>query len=160
MWRDRRPSSSNIRIITPVVFIAIIATIFYITTIAPRISQASAPQFTMHNHNFSGSWYNHGGVLTINQDGHAHFVSRVYRWCVDGPAPCDTIDGDTIIPGIREDIVFTREQGNALYGTVISSTDHTNGKAITATLGAANDILNLNGQPLCGPKAPLGYCGA
>ena len=159
MWGDRRPSTSNIRIITPIAFIAIIVTVFYITTIAPHISQASTLQFTIHNHNFSGSWYNHGGVLTIKQDGHAHFVSRVYRWCVDGPAPCDTIDGDTFIPGIQEYFVFSREQDDTLYGTVISSTDHTNGKTITATLGT-NDILNLNGQPLCGPKAPVGYCGA
>jgi hypothetical protein len=159
MWRDRRPSLTNIRMITPILFITIVAAVFYITTIAPRISQASTQQFTLHNHYFSGSWYNHGGVLTIKQDGHAHFVSRVYRWCVDGPAPCDTIDGDTIIPGIQENIVFTREQNNTLYGTVTSSTDHTNGKMMTATLGS-NDTLNLNGEALCGPKAPTSYCGA
>jgi hypothetical protein len=156
MWRVHHSSISIIRIITPILFVSIIVIVFSIKSVVPRISQANA---AIHNHNFIGIWYNHGGKLTIQQDGHAHFVSRVYRWCIDEPPPCDTMDGNTITPGIQKDIVFNREQGNTLYGTIISSTDHTNDKTITATL-VPNDMLNLNGETLCGSKAPPGHCGA
>src|SRR5262249_36780920 len=139
-------------------FVAITAVVFYLTTINPRFSQANSPQLSVHNRNLIGTWYSHGDVLTIKQDGHAHFAGRVYLWCTEGPPPCDKLEGNTIIPGIQKDIVFNREQGNTLYGTITASTDHTNGQTIAATLGS-NDTLNFNGESLCGPKAPLGHCG-
>jgi hypothetical protein len=142
----------------PLLFVAIIAIVLYVTSIIPRILQANAPTFRLHNRNFIGTWYNHADVLTIQQDGHAHFTGRVYRWCIEGPPPCDKIEENTIIPGIQKEIVFSREQGDTLYGTITSSTDYTNEQNITARLGP-NDTLNLNGQSFCGPKAPVGTCG-
>jgi hypothetical protein len=68
------------------------------------------------------------------------------------------MEDDKIIPGIQKEIVFKREQDGTLYGTITASTDHTDGQSITASIGA-NDTLNFNGKPLCGPNAPLGYCG-
>jgi hypothetical protein len=112
----------------------------------------------LHNRNFIGTWYSHGDVLTIKQDGHAHFVGRVYRWCTEGPAPCDTLEGDKITPGIQKEIIFSREQDNTLYGTITSSTDHSDGQTVSARIGA-NDTLDFNGESLCGPHAPVGTCG-
>jgi hypothetical protein len=156
--RDQHSSIKIIRIITPLLFTVIIAVVFYMTSIVPRILQANAPAFSLHNRNFIGTWYTHADVLTIRQDGHAHFTGRAYRWCIEGPPPCDKLEGNTIIPGLQKEIVFSREQGDTLYGTITSSTDHTNGQSITARLGP-NDTLNLNGQSFCGPQAPLGTCG-
>jgi hypothetical protein len=156
--RNQHSSINIIRIIAPLLFVIVIATIFYVTNIVPRILQANAPTFSLQNHNFIGTWYNHADVLTIQRDGHAHFTGRVYRWCIEEPPPCDKIEGNMIIPGIQKEIIISREQGDTLYGTIISSTDHTNGQSITARLGI-NDTLDLNGQSFCGPKAPVGTCG-
>ena len=157
--REHYSSINNIRIIISVLLVAIIVVVFFsMTSIAPHILQTSTSPFRLHNRNFIGTWYSHGDVLTIKQDGHAHFVGRVYRWCTEGPPPCDKMEENTIIPGIQKEIVFNREQDDTLYGTITASTDHTEGQAITATIGS-NDTLNFNGKPLCGPKAPLGYCG-
>ena len=156
--RDHHSSIKIIRIIAPVLFVAITVVVFYVTNIAPHILQTNTPPFSLHNRNFIGTWYSHGDVLTIKQDGHAHFTGRVYRWCTEGPAPCDTIEGNTISPGIQKDIVFNREQNNTLYGTITSSTDRSNGQSVIARIGS-NDTLDFNGEALCGPHAPLGTCG-
>ena len=156
--RDRHSSTKIIRILIPVLFVTIIALVFSVTSIATHILQINAPPFSLHNRNFIGTWYNHGDALTIQQDGHAHFTGRVYRWCTEGPPPCDSIEGNTIAPGIQKEIVFNREQNNTLYGTIASSTDHTNGQSITVKI-RPDDTLDLNGQTFCGPHAPLGSCG-
>lgn len=156
--RDHHSSIQIIRISTLVLFVATITVVFYATCIAPHILQANIPPFRVHNHNFIGTWHSHADVLTIQQDGRALFDGRVYRWCTEGPPPCDKLEGDKIIPGIHKELVFNREQDKTLYGTIISSTDHTNGQTITARL-SANDTLDLNGESLCGPKAPVGTCG-
>ena len=159
MWRDHHSSISMVRVIIPVLLITLLVVILYVINIAPHILQANNPPFKLHNRNFIGTWHSHANVLIIKQDGHAHFVGRVYRWCTEGPPPCDKMEGDIITPGIQKEIVFNHEQNNALSGTIISSTDHTDGQAVTATLGS-NDTLDLNGARLCGPKAPIGTCGA
>ena len=156
--RAYHSSIKIIHILTPVLFVTITAAVFYVTSIAPHILQINVPPFSLHNRNFIGTWYSHGDVLTIRQDGHAHFTGRVYRWCTEGPAPCDTIKGNTISPGIQKDIVFNREQNNTLYGTITASTDHSNGQTVTVRIGS-NDTLDFNGVTLCGPNAPLGTCG-
>lgn len=156
--RDHRSPIKIIIISASVLFVAIAAVVFYVTGIAPHILQTNTPLFSLHNRSFIGTWYSHGDVLTIKQDGHAHFTGRVYRWCTEGPAPCDTIEGNTISPGIQKEIVFNREQDNTLHGTITSSTDHTDGQTVTARIGS-NDTLDFNGESLCGPQAPLGYCG-
>jgi hypothetical protein len=157
--RDHHPSSINIiRITILFLFVSTLIIAFYVIIIAPRILQTNASPLRLHNRNFVGTWYSHANVLTIKEDGHAHFAGRVYHWCTEGPAPCDKVEGNIIIPGIQKEIVFNREQDNTLYGTITSSTDHTDGQAVVVRIGS-NDTLDFNGELLCGPKAPLGYCG-
>src|SRR5215469_18918070 len=116
--RDHHSSNKIVHIITLVLFVTIVAVTLYVTGIAPHIWHTNASPFSLHNRKFVGTWYSHGDVLTIKQDGHAHFTGRVYRWCTEGPAPCDTIEGNTITPGIQREIVFEREQDDTLYGTI------------------------------------------
>ena len=146
------------RVIISILFIALVAVVFSVNGVAVHMLSAKTQSFSVQNRHFIGTWYSHGDVLTIKQDGQAHFTGRVYRWCTEGPAPCDTMDGNTIIPGIQRAIVFEREQGNTLYGRVTSSTDHTEGHTVTASI-KGNDMLDFNGEVLCGPNAPLGTCG-
>jgi hypothetical protein len=103
---------------------------------------------------FVGSWYAHLGTLDIEANGHAHLALQGYSSCSDPEVklPCKTL--------ITEEIVFTRVIGRTAYGTIIQSSDGDSGKVITATLGD-NDTLDLSdGGFFCGPKSPLGWCGA
>ena len=152
---------SIVRIVTPVILMAAAAVALCIASLHPNLLQADLTPFTIQNHNFVGNWYAHSSALTIQSDGKAYLEGRTHHWCADQPTPpCDTIDdNNTIIPGIKEDIVFDREEDNTLYGTITTSTDNTNGKPITIKWGP-NDTLNVNGRTMCGPKSPVGYCGA
>jgi hypothetical protein len=99
---------------------------------------------------FVGSWYTHAGILDIEANGHAHLAIRRYGSCSN--PPCYAI--------ATEEIVFTRVASRTAYGTIIQSSEGNSGKAITATLGD-NDTLELSdGGFFCGPKSPIGWCGA
>src|SRR5215469_2970957 len=82
-------------------------------------SSRSSPNFTP----FIGTWYAHGRGLIFSANGHAQYIARTYQWCGQGvPSPCDSIQGNEIISGDMEQLVFTRTVGQSAYGTVISST--------------------------------------
>ena len=56
----------------------------------------------------AGDWDRHGFGLTVNDDGTATAVWRVYHWCGPGvPQPCDRLTDNRIISGGRADITFT-----------------------------------------------------
>jgi hypothetical protein len=109
---------------------------------------------------FQGQWYMHGGLLTIQNDGRATFIARAYQNCGSGiKQPCDTWQGDRIIPGIREEITITSIQGETAYGTIVNSSDNSTGQPATIKIQPQNTLL-FNKRSLCGPHAPVGYCGA
>ena len=109
---------------------------------------------------FVGQWYTHAGALTVRDDGTATFMARSYTKCGAGvPAPCDTWNGNLIIPGINENIAIHDAGETSAHGIITSSTDGQQGKPVTMTL-QPQDTLLFNDWLLCGPKAPTGYCGA
>jgi hypothetical protein len=114
---------------------------------------------------FASTWIAHGSVLIIAANGTATFVARAYRWCAtDVPRPCDTIDAQGHIEsGKREQLRLSRVHGSTAYGTVLTSTFHPAGLAITLTLEPNDTLLYAARTPialLCGPTAPAGACGA
>ncbi len=114
---------------------------------------------------FVGTWPGHGRLLDFASNGHAQYTARAYRWCEQGVSPpCDSWQGNIIVDGIKEQMVFIRTSGSTAYGTIVSSTAGDTGQSVTLTL-QQNDTVMLsfkNGsyKTLCGPQAPAGYCGA
>jgi hypothetical protein len=131
-----------------------------ISTPTPTVSQ---PNFT----DFVGTWDGHGRRLSFASDGHAQFIGRAYQWCGPGVSPpCDSMQGNFIVGGINETMVFTRVNGSTAYGIVTSSTANNLGQAVSLTL-QPNDVIAVydgtkfaNGSILCGPQSPPGWCGA
>ncbi|WP_201362546.1 hypothetical protein [Dictyobacter formicarum] len=114
---------------------------------------------------FVGSWYAHGAGLAVHADGQAHFKARVYTWCGPGvKPPCDSFQGDTIVNGYTEDLLFSRVSGNVAYGTITAGNVGPVGSSVTMTLIPGNQLLFSAGKGmgnhLCGPQAPVGACGA
>jgi hypothetical protein len=114
---------------------------------------------------FAGTWIAHGSVLVISADGTATFVARTYRWCASNvPQPCDTIDTQGHIEsGRRERLRLSHVNGPTAYATILSSTLHPTGLAVTLTLEPGDALLYAARTPialLCGPAAPAGACGA
>jgi len=114
---------------------------------------------------FARQWVAHGALLDFSADGKAVFMARAYRWCGPGVVqPCDTIEpGGRIHNGYQEQIQFSQVKDSVAYGTIAASNMHPKGLAVTATL-QSNDVLLYAAETdiahLCGPKAPLGACGA
>lgn len=125
----------------------------------------AAQRVTPDFRKFARQWVAHGAALNFLEDGRAFFVQRVYRWCGRGVArPCDTIGRDgRITSGYREHIQFTRVSGSVAYGTIIASNLHPKGLPVAAIL-KPDDTLLYAGKAeialLCGPRAPVGACGA
>lgn len=138
----------------------------------PTLSNSSTPTSiptatpTPDFSTFVGEWYGHGRTLTFSSDGRAKYSARAYQWCGPGvPPPCDSFQGNTIIDGIKEEMVFTYVAGNTAYGTFITSSAGNTGRAVALAVDA-NDMATLTvggepaGIPLCGPHAPFSSCGA
>jgi len=125
----------------------------------------SPPRVSPNFNPFVGTWYGHGRGLIFSANGHAQYIARTYQWCGQGvPSPCDSFQGNEIISGNMEQLVFTRTAGQSAYGTVISSTVGNAGQRVTVSL-QSKDIIALYYDSslytvLCGPHAPVGYCGA
>lgn len=126
-----------------------------------QVTQTSSSEFK----EFVRLWVSHGAALNFSADGKAVFYKRVYRWCGPGVAqPCDTISSDgRISNGYQEQIQFSYVRGLVAYGTITASNFHPKGLAVTAIL-QPDDTLLYSGTSeialLCGPKAPVGACGA
>lgn len=110
---------------------------------------------------FLGTWHVHTTVLTINKDGTATYIARAYENCAEGKGqPCDTWQGDLIIPGVQENIKLTAVQNSTLKGYITSSTDKTTGQSITITQEPDN-MVGYKNLFLCGPNTPSTVlCGA
>jgi len=124
-------------------------------------TKTSSPDFN----SFVGAWHAHAASLTFASNGHAQYLARTYQWCGPGVSPpCDSIQGNLIVPGINEQILFIRTSGSSAYGTVLSSTAGDTGQPITLTLRPNNTVMlsdnTIQSDVLCGPRSPVGYCGA
>ena len=115
---------------------------------------------------FVGTWGGHGRGLTFSSDGRAEYRARAYQWCGPGvPPPCDSFQGNTIIDGIQQEMLFTSVVGKTAYGTITASSDDNRGRAVSFAVDA-NDTATFSeggdsaGILLCGPNAPFGTCGA
>jgi predicted nucleic acid-binding Zn ribbon protein len=114
---------------------------------------------------FVGTWSGHGRLLTFALNGNAQYTARAYQWCGQGvPLPCDSMQGNEIIDGINEQLVFTRTNGSTAYGTITFSTAGDTGQQVAASLRQEDTIALYYGNAiysiLCGSQAPAGYCGA
>jgi len=138
----------------------------------PTLSNSSTPTSiptatpTPDFSTFVGEWYGHGRGLIFSSDGRAKYSARAYQWCGPGVSPpCDSFQGNNIIDGIKEEILFTYVAGKTAYGTITASSDDNTGRAVSLAVGA-NDTATLTeggdsaGILLCGPNAPFGTCGA
>ena len=114
---------------------------------------------------FVGTWGTHATALLFEADGHAQFFARTYQWCsANVHPPCDSMQGNTIVYGYREEMVFTRVASSTAYGTLISNTEGHVGNIVSVTL-ESNDVVVFDDKVrdpriLCGPDSPVGMCGA
>jgi hypothetical protein len=74
---------------------------------------------------FAGPWVAHGAGLRVDlRTRMAYLDERTYTWC--GPrvsAPCDQINGNRIVPGLRLALRIRAVQGDTAEGVVARSTD-------------------------------------
>jgi hypothetical protein len=93
---------------------------------------------------------------------------RLYKWCGDGPPPCDLDTNDHgYISGGHATFTLKATSVTTAVGMVITTTvpgDFPVGR-LTARFDPAEDLLWLSAPmfkdyPLCGPHAPSGRCGA
>jgi hypothetical protein len=133
-------------------------------SISPRTSNQQLTEVANFGQ-FTGTWTAHSSFLIFTRSGEATFEARTYQWCNAGASqPCDTIDArGYILPGDRETLQFSRIDGSVAYGAVTRSNLHPQGLAVSVTL-LPNDTLlyasTVSISLLCGPRAPVGTCGA
>jgi hypothetical protein len=72
---------------------------------------------------FAGSWTRHGFSLDVDASGAGTASWRTYRFCSDGPPPCDTFAGNTIVDGGQGSLAFSGVFGSSAVGGVAGSTD-------------------------------------
>ena len=99
---------------------AVLATLVLSLAVALPVRAQAAPFAPV-----SGNWDRHGFGLTVNDDGSASAVWRVYRWCGPGvPRPCDQIVDNQILSGGHADITFSGPDENGDFvGEVTRSSD-------------------------------------
>jgi hypothetical protein len=124
---------------------------------APR-THASAPAVTA----FVGTWSGHGSYLLVRPDGQFILSRRTYRFCGPNPPPCDTISGSTITDGDLASGQITSVSGDVATGQVTRTTDPaaTPTGRITLSFAPADDTISAGTVRFCGPRAPVGHCGA
>ncbi|GLV56080.1 hypothetical protein KDH_29240 [Dictyobacter sp. S3.2.2.5] len=134
-------------------------------SIIPRTTQiTSSPDSRLQD--FAGTWYSHGAALIIQANGDATYTARAYSWCnANTPQPCDVIQKNIIISGIRMELKFTQAQGNVAYGTVLKSTVGHIGSPVSLTLAHDHtakftEVTSKSPRVLCDLYAPTGRCGA
>ncbi|HEX6509108.1 MAG TPA: hypothetical protein VF221_15880 [Chloroflexota bacterium] len=117
---------------------------------------------------FAGSWSTHGGVLQIGPRGRGHYQMRTYVNCTATIlTDCDRFKGQIIYDGGFATFTLTRVAGNTAFGKITnSSTSWEINTPLSFRLttkdalvgGGASDLVN--GRRFCGPRAPVGFCGA
>ena len=110
---------------------------------------------------FIGQWYAHWGVFAIKANGDAQLIARTYRWCGSNVVPpCDSVQGNSIVPGINEQMQFTSVTGSTASGKILASTQKNIGTIVTIMLGNDDTLMLSDQGVLCGPRAKAGLCGA
>jgi len=114
---------------------------------------------------FVGTWYNRYGTLTIEPNGRAKYVARVFIWCGPTvPPPCDSMENNLIIPGIHLNMMFDSTTKSMAHGIVIDGNTEEAGSPVTLTL-LKDDRLGFSEHPssnphtLCASSIPVESCG-
>jgi hypothetical protein len=115
--------------------------------------------------NFVGTWYNRYGTLTIEPNGHAKYIARVFTWC--GPAvtpPCDSMENNLIIPGIHLNMIFAHTTKSMANGTVLDGNTEAVGSPVSLTLLKGNRLgfserSASRPHTLCASIIPVEACG-
>lgn len=160
-----RQVSSHTRVVSILIgaFLLILALVLvYLGRSRPQVASAQqSSSLQVQLKPFVGQWYAHGGAFTVKFDGDAQLVARTYQWCGPGVSSlCDSMQGNTIVPGINERMQFTSVAGSTASGKILASTGKNIGAAVTMTTGR-DDTLILSGLgTLCGPRSTPGLCGA
>lgn len=132
------------------------------TTTAPTTSTAEPTTGTSPT-SFSGDWTAHCCSLKIDGAGSFQFSGRTYVFCTAGPPPCDRIVGNEIIDGARASGTIISRSGPSAVARVTSTTDtdFISRGTVQFVYHPAHDTLTIGSgaTPLCGPSAPVGYCG-
>ena len=121
-------------------------------------SASGSPAFAA----FAGKWIGHGSYLVVRSDGRFTISKRTYRFCSQNPPPCDTVSGNTITNGDVATGQLTSLARKVATGEVTRTTDPADSPAgrITMTLNPASDTISARSVSFCGPRAPVGKCGA
>jgi hypothetical protein len=117
-----------------------------------------------------GDWTGHGGAVHIGANGQGQATFRAYRFCSDDPTPpCDTMNGNTIVPGGHAQFRLTPAGApGSAKGQVTGSDDpeaFKPGFAMTISL-SSGDVMLVSSSPTaqsvayCGSRASAGACGA
>lgn len=111
---------------------------------------------------FAGTWSGHGSYLLVRPGGQFTLSRRTYRFCGPNPPPCDTVSGSAITDGDVATGQITSVSGDVATGQVARTTDPaaTPAGRITLTFDPADDTITTGTVRFCGPRAPVGHCGA
>jgi hypothetical protein len=120
---------------------------------------------------FAGEWYHHGVQMVIDTTGHGLFIFRLYRYCTEGPPPCDVSVGNNIWDGGFATFTISAQSATDATATVVTSTasDSVPIGDFRASYEETTDVLTLTfpGQEplaMCGPRSgdvtPPPPCGA
>jgi hypothetical protein len=115
---------------------------------------------------FLGSWFHHGGSLTIGRNGHGFYSYRTYVFCTAHlTTTCDKETKNVIYDGGFSRFTLHRTVGNKAYGSMDNSAYSWQVGTTVTLVAKPNDTLVLyeaGAAPttVCGSKAPAGFCGA
>jgi hypothetical protein len=107
---------------------------------------------------FAGTWWHHGFVFEMWEDGHAQAEWRTYQQCGPGViGACDRVTGNMIVGGGQAYFQFDNIDGAQARGRVLSSTDLGTFRpgAVRFTLqpyGMAKLQQRDEDRILCGPR--------
>ncbi|GAC1465758.1 MAG: hypothetical protein PVSMB7_10440 [Chloroflexota bacterium] len=144
-----------------------IAVVLLIVDLATRLPVAAHSQ-SAPLARFAGTWQAHGAILILGPRGRGYYQARTYVDCTNRIlTDCDRSKGGFIYDGGFGALTVSRVVGNTVSATITSSsTSWEINTKISFTL-TRNDILIARGasdlldqRRFCGPRAPVGACGA
>ena len=112
-----------------------------------------------------GTWFHHGGALTVTSSGHGFYSGRIYTNCdASHSTACDKFLGNYIYGGDFVRFYLSHQSGGVATGYIGNSAlSWRVGTAARLTL-EPSDLIRLVVPGLdvtfCGPRAPSGRCGA
>ncbi|MGI8827274.1 MAG: hypothetical protein ACR2JC_16845 [Chloroflexota bacterium] len=114
---------------------------------------------------FSGSWFHHGGTLSIDRRGNGFHTFRTYVDCTQNrPTACDMIRNNTIYDGGFVSFTLSRAISNRAYGRIYNSSfSWLVGTRLTLSLRPGDTLVIATAAEetlTCGARARPGACGA